>query len=215
MRGLLDILLVLSCVWWLVACGPASLSPPVSTDPRSHAVGVISNGWHTAIIVPRADRDLTELVPEATHFPEARLLEFGWGDRDYYPAQKATLRLTLRAALMPTPAVMHVVGRGRTPEPPPGFEVVQVSLTEEGFKQMLRAIADTFERREGRLAEPVAPGLYRESHFYAARGKFHLFNTCNTWTARMLRAGGVPVSPVGVVTADDMMGRLRAAIRAD
>lgn len=215
MMRLLDAILVIHCAWWLAACDPALPSPPVSTEPRSQSVDVISNGWHTAIIVSRADAVVTELVPEAAHFPEATFLEFGWGDRDYYPADKATLGVTLRAALIPTPAVMHVAGRREAPEPRQGFEVVQVALTEDGLRQMLRAIAGTFERREASPAEPVAPGLYRDSHFYAARGRFHLFNTCNTWTARMLRAGGVPVSPAGIITADDMVERLRGAIQSD
>jgi hypothetical protein len=43
----------------------------------------------------------------------------------------------------------------------------------------------------------------------------YLFNTCNTWTARMLRAGGVNLSPSGVVTADDLVARLRAAVSLD
>ena len=35
---------------------------------------------------------------------------------------------------------------------------------------------------------------------------------CNTWTARMLRAGGVNLLPSGVITADELMARLRAAV---
>ncbi len=53
---------------------------------------------------------------------------------------------------------------------------------------------------------------YPDSNFYDARGRFHLFNTCNTWTARTLRAGGVNLSPSGVITADELVVRLRAAI---
>ncbi len=152
-------------------------------------------------------------MPEAADFPAAAFLSFGWGDRDYYPAEEATVGLTLRAALVPTAAVMHVAPRSRPPAPGPGREVVRVSLTEAGMARLIAALAGDIRRPEGGRADPVAPGLSPGSAFYPARGRFHLFNTCNTWTARMLRAGGVAVSPAGVITADDVMDRLEAASR--
>lgn len=208
-------MLSIACAAWLAACGAAPPAPPMDSGPRSQAVHVVSNGWHTAIVVPHAEVAATGLVPEAAQFPDAAFLEFGWGDREYYQAAEATLGMTLRAALTPTPAVMHLAGRARVPEPREGREVVRAMLTEAGFRRMLRAIGAKFERPEEGPAEPVAPGLYPESRFYDARGSFHLFNTCNTWTARMLRAGGVAVSPAGVVTAGQAMARLRAAVGAD
>ena len=63
--------------------------------------------------------------------------------------------------------------------------------------------------------EAISRGLYPDSRFYNALGEFHLFNTCNTWTARMLRAGGVALSPSGIVTADGLMARLRTALAVE
>lgn len=197
-------------VLWLAGCVAVPALPPDADGPRSHAVQVMSNGWHTAIIVTRDEVSATGLLPEAADFPQADFLEFGWGDREYYPADETTLGLTLRAALVPTPAVMHVAGRTEVPEPREGREVVEMKLTETGFRHMVQAIAEQFERPDGGAAEPLGPGLYPDSLFYAADGSFHLFNTCNTWTVRMLRAGGVDVSPSGVITAGDVMERLEA-----
>ena len=105
-------------------------------------------------------------------------------------------------------AVMHMAGLARAPEPGhAGSEVVVVALTESGFRHLVGAIAGEFKR-----PKPIARGLYPDSNFYDARGTFHLFNTCNTWTARMLCAAGVDLSPSGVITANQLMARLRAAI---
>ncbi len=126
--------------------------------------------------------------------------------------------MTLRAAFAATPAVMHVAGRSWAPEttaPDAASEVVQLALSDVQFRHLIRAIASEFDRPAGGRAEPVAPGLYPESHFYNAHGTFHLLNTCNTWTARMLRSGGVRLSPSGVITADELMARVRTAIGAD
>ena len=202
--------LALLCAAWLAGC--TALTMPRQDDtPRDHAVYVRSNGWHTAILVPRAAVAATGLLPETGHLPNARFLEFGWGDREYYPAPEATLGMTLRAALLPTPSVIQMGGRDRLPETQGRVVTLRVALTEAGFRNLVRAIADTFARAGGGPAEPVESGLYPESRFYAAEGTFHLFNTCNTWTARMLRAGGVPIASAGVMTAHDLMIRLRAA----
>ncbi len=210
-----DLLAALAAAVWLAGCAGAPSLPDDAGEPATQAAHVLSNGWHTAIVVARGEVAATGLLPEAADFPEAAFLEFGWGDREYYPADETTLGMTLRAALMPTPSVMHVAGRERLPQAGGEREVVQVGLTETGLRRMIGAISDEFERPAGGRAEPVGAGLYPASHFYEAAGRFHLFNTCNTWTARMLRAGGIGISPAGVISAEDLMVRLRAALAGE
>ena len=198
------------CAIWLATCETAF--PPLSEDDgaRTHLIRVVSNGWHTAIVAPRPALVATGLLPEAADFPGAAFLEFGWGDRVYYPAKDKTLGMTLAAALTPTPAVMHMAGLAAPPaDDTITMEVVSLALTEAGFRRLAEALDAEFERPVGGRAAPVSRGLYPGSNFYNARGEFHLFNTCNTWTARMLRAGGVAVSPSGIVTAGGLMARLR------
>lgn len=212
-RWLLGPALALCAAAWLATCETA---PPLITDegaPRTRLVHVASNGWHTAIIVPAPVLAASGLLPEAADFPGAAFLEFGWGDREYYPAPEKTIGMTLAAALVPTAAVMHMAGLPFSPEiGASGREVAAVALTEAGFHRMVKALAAEFERPGAGAARPVSRGLYPGSHFYLAHGEFHLLNTCNTWTARMLRAGGIALSPYGIVTADDLMTRLRAAL---
>ena len=181
------------------------------TGPRTRLIYVTSNGWHTAIVVPAPALATTGAIPEVEDFSGAAFLEFGWGDRTYYPAEEKTLGMTLSAALVPTPAVMHVAGHQAPPEDDTGYELISVELTEEGFRRLGKMLAAEFERPIGGRAEPISRGLYPHSYFYRAHGDFHLFNTCNTWTARMLHASGVALSPAGIVTADKLMTRLRAA----
>lgn len=213
MRHALTIWIALLCAGWLAGCTSVAPLPPAEDGPRNHTVMVVSNGWHTAIIVPRAALEATGLLPEAEDFPAAAYLEFGWGDRTYFPAARKTLGMTFEAAMTPTPAIMHVAGRPQAPASTSADRpVVPVALSEIGFQRLVQAIAAEFQRPDGERAQAVSPGLYSGSLFYDAHGEFHLFNTCNTWTARMLRAAGVDVSPSGVVTADDMMTRLQVAL---
>ena len=90
-----------------------------------------------------------------------------------------------------------------------------MALTEGGFLNLVEALAAGFERPAGGRAEAISRGLYPDSRFYNALGEFHLFNTCNTWTARVLRAGGLALSSSGIITADGLMARLRMALAVE
>ena len=201
-------------VIWLAAC--ETVLPPESTGPRTHIVHVASNGWHTAIIVSAPALVATDILPEAADFSDAAFFEFGWGDRTYYPAKEKTLGMTLIAALIPTSAVMHMAALQAPPEDDSsGLDVISVDLTKSGFRNLVQALAAEFDRPPGKRTQSVSRGLYSNSYFYPAHGKFHLFNTCNTWTARMLHEGGIALSPSGIITADGLMTHLRKALTVE
>lgn len=216
-------LLALAAVSVTVACQPSSaVVPPgaVKSAPDAGAeregseaggvaIHVTSNGWHTGIVVARASLP-PGVIPEAADFPIAPYLEFGWGDAEYYPAPRPTLGMALGAALGPNPAIVHMIGLPAHPrEVYPNSEVVELGLSPDGFQRLVRYLDATFARDGAERVPASAPGLYSFSLFYAAKGKFHLFNTCNTWTARGLAAAGLPVEVSGVVRAEDLMARLR------
>lgn len=172
-------------------------------------IHVASNGWHTGIIVAR--RDLPEgVLPEAGDFPDAPYLEFGWGDAEYFPNPDAGIGLALRAALTPTPAVVHLVGLPAHPRRVfPKAEIVDLRLTPAGFRALVDYLHASFVRDQAGQAGPAIDGLYAFSRFYPATGEFHLFNTCNTWTARGLEAAGLKVAVSGTLRAEDLMRQLR------
>lgn len=185
--------------------GGAGLEP----GPGEVRIFITSNGWHSAIVVPRAALP-PDVLPEAADFPRAAYLSFGWGDATYFPEREPTTGMALRAALRPTPAVVHLAG---LPAPPqdvfPGNEVVELAASAQAFEALAAYLDATFDRAGAERAQSSAPGLYRFSLFYPAKGKFHLFNTCNTWTAEGLEAGGWPIRITGTVTAEELMAQVR------
>jgi hypothetical protein len=58
--------------------------------------------------------------------------------------------------------------------------------------------------RSGRARASSRAGLYPDSRFYPATGRFALWNTSNTWVAAALAAGGFPISPSFVITAGQL-----------
>lgn len=205
------IMLVLALL--LASCAPPPGPPPGQTGPGAETViFVASNGWHSSIVVARAGVEPGRL-PETADFPGARFLEFGWGDAVYYPARRATLGMTLRAALVPTPAVVHVAGlRAQPARAYPGAEVVSLAVDDRNLGRLVDFIDASFERAGAARAAATGPGLTATSRFYPAKGRFHLFNTCNTWTARALAAAGFDVSAAGVSRAETLMQQVRALV---
>ena len=181
--------------------------PDQSTEP---AVWVMSTGWHSDIILRRADIPAA-LIPETTAYPEGKYFAFGWGDARYYPARSPGLETAIRAIGTPTPAVVHLTA---IPSRPESYyleaEVLRLPITAEGLATLARYIHDSFQRNAGGEASKTGPGLYRHSGFYPATGRFHLFNTCNTWAARGLMQAGLPVGQSRAIQAEALMRELRA-----
>lgn len=208
LRWLLAVLLVVL----LAACaarppGPVLKGPALDAD---NTIFVTSNGWHSSIVIARSDMPPGR-IPEVADFPKARFLEFGWGDAEYYPAKRATIAMTLRAALMPTPAVVHVAGLNAEPADFfAGYEVIAVQADDQGFARLVDFIDASFKRASKVRVEASGPGLYATSRFYPATGRFHLRNTCNTWTAHALTAAGFDVRASGTSRAEVLMRQVRA-----
>ena len=169
---------------------------------------VVKHGWHVGIVVDRDD--IASRVPlPGEEFSGAGHLEIGWGDARFYQADAPSAGLALRAALWPTASVMHVVGFSGDPARYfPSSEVVDICVSRSAYERLLAFITDSFERGPDGAVIPLGPGLYGSSRFYRAKGAFHLFNTCNTWTARAVAATGVPVS-TRVITAGGLFSQLR------
>jgi hypothetical protein len=155
-----------------------------------YTISVVDHGWHTAIVVRRSDVDQT-VWPEVNDFREATFVEVAWGDRDFYMADRATAWLAIKAALFTSGSVLHIAG----------FSSPVAT----------RFVQDEYQLDEKTQPVPLAPGLYGAGRFYAARSRYHLFNTCNTWVLRALRAAGFDVTPAGAVTAGDVMREARRA----
>ena len=205
-------LFLASAVLLTVACRTepvVTVASQAGAEDAQTPVYVLSNGWHSAIVLPRAA--LPEgAIPEAADFPAATYLSFGWGDATYFPARDPTTAMALSAALQPTPAVLHLAGLKSPPDEVfPAEEVVELKATAEGIAALVAYLDAAFERDGAERVEASQPGLHRFSLFYPATGEFHLFNTCNTWTARGLRAAGWPVRASGTVTAEELMVQVR------
>jgi uncharacterized protein (TIGR02117 family) len=206
------IALMVSMAW---ACGqPNRELTPYNPGGNIKSVLVANHGWHSAIVIKNGDIAEAEL-PEIKYFSETEFFEFGWGDRDYYQAPDPGLGLALMAVFWSSGSVLHVAGiKGDVKSYFPNSKLTKIILSDEAFQLLIRFISDTIVRTEGRALVETRPGLYPNSRFYPARGKFHLFRTCNTWVAEALLSAGLPLNPAMAFTAGNLSRQIRGLSHA-
>ena len=157
---------------------------------------VVTNGYHSGIIVPvsAGGEDLSLLI-RPTDLPDQRLagnyLLFGWGDRDFYlntPTLADVKASTALSALIGSGQVLVHVDHLQSPA-----DIVDpraVRLTPAAYRKLLNFIRASIIVSADGHAAPIA-GYGESDVFYEARGRYHLFNTCNNWTSDALAAAGV------------------------
>ena len=193
----------------------------VNRDFRPSADGITiylrNNGIHTDFILPvnaagidwRAEFIGAHFAPPAkplAHFPlaleadmppdrnpRATHIAFGWGDQGFYFDTPTWSDLSAGVALRALggfgESAMHVE---YLPAPAPGDRVTRVTLSSAQYLRLARYIRASFSDDAGGRAQPfVGHGYTMHDTFYAARGSFSLFTTCNEWVRRGLADAGV------------------------
>jgi uncharacterized protein (TIGR02117 family) len=199
-------------VWVLLLI--SAFGQSAAAESQGHkTILVTRTGWHSGIIIAR--RDLPEgAIPETADFPDAAYFEFGWGSAEYYPLLQKSIA-TMIGGVIPGPAVIHLIGLPKHPrELFPDHETVAFQVTDEEFRRLIAYLGASFDRDGAARIKPSARGHHDFSGFYPATGTFHLLNTCNTWTARGLRAAGIEVRASGLLHAEELMTQLRALARS-
>jgi uncharacterized protein (TIGR02117 family) len=211
-----------ACAVFLVAMSSAASSlaaaAPVASRTAARqktAFYVASHRWHTSIIVPRAAIPPGAWPPGVVErdFAGCRYLELGWGDRKFYPCPKPTVWMVFDALFVPGPSVLHVVGHsGPLADAHTWNSLLRVPCTRQELAEVCRLLGASFERDAQGRAHSMGTGLYgRKSQFYFAEGLYWGGNSCNKWTAQIMRAGGLPanLSLCKTLTAGSVMAQAR------
>jgi uncharacterized protein (TIGR02117 family) len=168
-------------------------------------VYVVNHGWHTGFVVHASE--IKKEIPELKQrFGNAPYIEFGWGDKEFYQANEITPDITLKAIFLPTESVLHAVAVSS--EADKYFkhsEVHKFCLEDLELKSLVDFISNSFYRDESGSILKLNHGIYGDSQFYKAKGNFHIFNTCNKWTAKGLESTGMKISTTFKLTAGSIM----------
>ncbi|MEA3373765.1 MAG: DUF2459 domain-containing protein [Campylobacterota bacterium] len=210
LQGLATSLILFSITMMTGCAKPVSAIYPPDPDRSDNKTVYIVNtyGGHTGIVLPKKDAD--PYMHAFDDFKSARYLEIGWGDAAYYPADETTLWMGIRALFWPTDSVLHVTALQRDPVAYfSNSEVIELELSKTGFIRLINFIDNSFALDEKREIIKLGSGLYGTSRFYRAKGSFHMFNNCNTWSADAIRSSGFPISTFYAFTAGNLMYQLK------
>lgn len=177
--------------------------PRPLTSPAEASVGgesqilLLANPIHTDIALPVDDEvraAFADLVPSGlpVDMPGVEYLIIGWGGRSFYietPTWGDIRPLPVLKALTIDRSVLHVSVAG--PIDPAHPSVRPLTVTPEARSRMIAAIRESFVR-DGGLPVAIPGAAYgADDVFFEAAGAFNALIGCNTWTAAVLRAGGV------------------------
>lgn len=177
---------------------------PVNRNSEQPAEGIRvyahPTGLHTDIIVPIRSNiiDWGEYFRE-TDFPlfdsQWDYIALGWGDRRFFLETPEWSDLTVAnaagALLWPSPTAMRVQLRREKALPK---DCIRIILSEEDYAELADFLLKSFQLDSHNSWIHIADSGYGGADtFYESRGKYHLFNTCNTWTGEALKSAGLPV----------------------
>jgi len=171
---------------------------------------VDNHGWHTGIILPVREISADLEWSIARDFRRFDYIEIGWGHKVFYMSRRFNLGIAFTALFGVSPSVLHVCG---VPGPPAAYfvesRVYQLSATRAEFRQLCLAIVAATKRDACGRAISLGPGLYGNSRFYEANGKYFMPKTCNYWTVARLRDAGYDVAPLLGLTAGGVCRQVR------
>ncbi len=179
--------------------------PPAVPQSGDAFVYVIDRGWHTDIGLPVQEITGPLSILEAA-FPGVRFLTFGFGERQFLVNHGKTFGAML-SALLPSRSALLMTALRAPPAVAFGqSNAVVLHVSEAGLQQILSGIWNELARTSAGRPMLLANGPYPGSVFYAARDTYSGLYTCNTWTAGILRAGGLPFPVTGMLFAGQVMG---------
>lgn len=186
-----------------------SFAQELKKESNLYKIYVVKYDWHTGVIFERnaAVKFFPALQDDYNDF---KFIEIGWGDKDFYMAEKETFWITFKAGMLPTKSVLHVTALMNNPEKHyKGLEMVIINLRKDDFKNLIQYFNKSFALDTNKNNIKLKDGLKENSLFYLSKEKYHIFKTCNAWIARGLKRAGVPVHPFYALTSKNVMKQLK------
>ena len=190
--------------------------PALYPAPPGQGVTIylVDNGWHSDLAVPTVEIEARDdaLAQAARATSTGPWMLIGWGDARFYEASSPALSRIpdgLAALAGGRKTVLHLEGAAGPPDRGLQEDFTPIVISRAGLAALLaradRSLARGSDGGPIAIAERRVPG---EAFFASAEG-FSLIHLCNHWTAELLTAAGVPVTPV----LDTLPGGLRLDLR--
>lgn len=200
---------LIAALWtWTLPGDPALRRP---TPEAGVTVHVLNNGFHTDIAVPRAALEAGggPLAAASRSIGPGDWVLIGWGDAKFFvdtSPMEDRIQDGLRAFFRPGNASVVMLDP-ETGDPSRRFAPGSrrtLTLSPEAFAGLRGQVQDSLSLVEGRPRLSTAR-VGDGAHFFASREHFWIGYLCNSWTARVLNAAGLPVRPLRSATAGEVI----------
>ncbi len=172
---------------------------PIENQNRVE-IYVTSNGLHTDIVIPIETQNESqipffEILKQDsilnlyfTNSVSYKWLSIGWGDKGFYNESYngnfPSVSTSLNAALLPSETLMHLdFYKNNLKE---GKNCKKIKLRKEDFQNLLQHIEASFrtvnKNQNIKFVSLPQKGYSKTDYFFEAKGNYHLFYTCNSWT---------------------------------
>lgn len=201
---LLGGILALLLIYGGLAYGLSHTAHTVQRDenlPRHIPIYIISNGVHTDIAMPMKNHvfDWQQMLnPHDTEMgrqQNPQYIAIGWGDRGFYLDTPTWAELKFSTAFYAvtglSQSAIHVTYYFQNVEE--NENVAKLMINENEYRRLVQQVQSSFRLPENGLPQRIGQASYGNNDaFYEAHGRYHLFQTCNTWTNAQLKASGLP-----------------------
>ena len=166
-----------------------------------NSIYLIKQRWHTAVVFYTSEVDST-ILPEINYFKGSEFIDIGWGDEAFYQHPDFDWDLAYQALFYPTPSTLRIEGVYISKQQYFDISeiVVELKIDNEQLKNLLRYISNTIWKDEDGEDKVLSTQFLNQVYFLKAKGKYHLFNTCNTWLAKGLRQSGFQIKDDIILT---------------
>jgi hypothetical protein len=219
MRGLGGILAagllgLVAALWTWTRSGELVPSPSPGPGVPVH---ILNNGFHTDLVVPRAALEAGggPLGAAVRSVGPSDWIRIGWGDARFFVdprPMEGRLADGARAFFRPgNPSVVMLdPDFGDPTHGVPPHRRRTLMLSPEAFAGLRGRVEQSLALSAGRPhLSTASPGS--GAHYFASREHFWIGYLCNSWTARVLNAAGLPVRPMRAVTAGEIMATVDRA----
>jgi len=166
--------------------------------PDELEIYLVTNGVHSDIVVPTITQEINwfsnlPFLNSNIDTSIYKYIAFGWGDKGFYlntPTwSDLTLSTTLKACVGISGSAIHATYYKQMTE---SEFCKRILISKEQYGLLIKYIQNSFDRNEfGELIRIVnIANSGSLNAFYEARGRYNIFNTCNTWTNRGLKFCG-------------------------
>lgn len=222
MRGIVlaGLLGLIAALWTWTRPGDPDLFP-ARAGQATVTVHILNNGFHTDLAVPRAalEAEAGPLAQASRSLGRGDWILIGWGDATFFVDQspmETRLLDGLRAFFRPGNAsvVMLDPEQGDPTRRFPPDRRRSLGLSPAALAGMLDRVEGSLILNDGRpVVSTARPG--DGARFFRSRETFWIGYLCNSWTARVLNAGGLPIRPLRAVTAGEVVATLDRAAELD